>query len=64
MAGSFGYKSQFYEQSIDVGENLAGQIREADPDVVVASGTSCLDQIDDLLEERPRHVIELLAPRA
>ena len=62
MAGSFGYKSQFYEQSIDVGENLAGQIREADPDVVVASGTSCLDQIDDLLEERPRHVIELLAP--
>ena len=64
MAGSFGYKSQFYEQSIDVGENLAGQIREADPDVVVASGTSCLDQIDDLLEERPMHVIELLAPRA
>ena len=63
MAGSFGYKSQFYEQSIDVGENLAGQIRDADPDVVVASGTSCLDQIDDLLEERPQHVIELLAPR-
>ena len=62
MAGSFGYKSQFYEQSIDVGENLAGQIRDADPDVVAASGTSCLDQIDDLLEERPRHVIELLAP--
>ena len=62
MAGSFGYKSQFYEQSIDVGENLAGQIREADPDVVVASGTSCLDQIDDRIQERPRLVIELLAP--
>ena len=62
MAGSFGYKSQYYEQSIDVGENLAGQIRAADPDVVVASGTSCLDQIDDLLAERPQHVIELLAP--
>jgi len=63
MAGSFGYKTQFYEQSMDVGENLAGQIREVDPDLVVASGTSCLDQIDDLLEERPQHVIELLAPK-
>ncbi|WP_299234425.1 LUD domain-containing protein [Natronomonas sp.] len=62
MAGSFGYKSQFYEQSMDVGENLAGQIREADADVIAASGTSCLDQIDDLLEEKPKHVIELLAP--
>jgi Fe-S oxidoreductase len=47
---------------MDVGENLAGQIREADADVIAASGTSCLDQIDDLLEEKPTHVIELLAP--
>ena len=62
MAGSFGYKSQYYEQSMDVGEYLAEQIRDADPDVVAASGTSCLDQIDDLLTERPKHVIELLAP--
>jgi Fe-S oxidoreductase len=62
MAGSFGYKTQYYEQSVDVGENLAEQLRAADPDVVVASGTSCLDQIEDLLATQPQHVIELLAP--
>ena len=62
MAGSFGYKSQFYEQSVDIGEQLTEQIRDAEPDIVVANGTSCLDQIDDLLEQRPQHVIELLAP--
>lgn len=31
MAGSFGYNSQFYEQSVDVGENLVGQIRDPRP---------------------------------
>jgi len=62
MAGSFGYKSQYYDLSMDVGENLAGQLREADADHVLASGTSCTDQIGDLLASEPRHPIELLDP--
>ncbi|WP_254271360.1 LUD domain-containing protein [Haloarcula marina] len=63
MAGSFGYKGDYYELSMDVGDRLREQF-EAD-DVrdrpVVASGTSCLEQIDALLERQPRHPVELLA---
>jgi iron-sulfur cluster protein len=62
MAGSFGYKQQYYHLAMDVGSNLAAGIREADADHVVASGTSCTDQIGDLLDEQPQHVVELIAP--
>jgi L-lactate utilization protein LutB len=64
MAGSFGYKSQYYDLSMDVGRELGSQLRGADADHVVASGTSCTDQIGDLLGEEPRHVVELVAPPA
>ncbi|WP_408958948.1 LUD domain-containing protein [Natrinema sp. 74] len=60
MAGSFGYKREFYDLSIDVGERLAGQVEGAD--TVVASGTSCGDQLETLLERDVPHPIELLAP--
>jgi L-lactate utilization protein LutB len=62
MAGSFGYKEQYYDLAMDVGSRLETQLREADADHVVASGTSCTDQIGDLLGEEPRHVVELVAP--
>jgi len=62
MAGSFGYKSDYYEVSMDVGERLQTQLQEIDVQdrQVVASGTSCLEQIDTLLERQPRHPVELL----
>ncbi|MDF9745111.1 LUD domain-containing protein [Natrinema salsiterrestre] len=60
MAGSFGYKQEYYELSIDVGERLAGQVEDAE--TVVASGTSCGDQLETLLERDVPHPIELLAP--
>ena len=63
MAGSFGYKSDYYELSMAVGEELETQLREADADRVVAAGTSCQDQIADLLGDRPPHPVELVAPR-
>ncbi|PSP81885.1 (4Fe-4S)-binding protein [Halobacteriales archaeon QS_1_68_17] len=62
MAGSFGYKEQYYELAMDVGEHLEEQLRATDADHVVASGTSCTDQISDLLDEEPCHPVELLAP--
>ena len=62
MAGSFGYKTQYYDLSMDVGESLAEQLRAADADHVVASGTSCSDQIGDFLGTAPPHPVELLAP--
>jgi len=63
MAGSFGYKSDYYELSMDVGGRLREQFQTDDirERPVVASGTSCLEQIDALLERQPRHPIELLA---
>jgi iron-sulfur cluster protein len=63
MAGSFGYKADYYEVSMAVGEELAAQFTtpETDDRTVVASGTSCLDQLDDLLQRPPKHPIELLA---
>ncbi|RKS78376.1 iron-sulfur cluster protein [Haloarcula quadrata] len=63
MAGSFGYKSDYYELSMDVGDRLRTQLEDdgVQDRPVVASGTSCLEQIDALLERQPRHPIELLA---
>ncbi|WP_226481651.1 LUD domain-containing protein [Natrinema amylolyticum] len=60
MAGSFGYKREYYELSMDVGERLATQVEDAE--TVVASGTSCGDQLEALLERDVPHPIELLAP--
>ncbi len=62
MAGSFGYKEQYYELSMEVGEELGEQLREMAADYVVASGTSCTEQIEDLLDSPPLHPVELLAP--
>jgi len=62
MAGSFGYKEQYYDLSMDVGENLGAQLREADAEHVLASGTSCTEQIGDLLGDEPVHPVELIAP--
>ena len=62
MAGSFGYKTDYYELSMDVGEPLKEQFGDTDR-VVVATGTSCTEQLDGLLGSAPMHPIELVAPR-
>ncbi|WP_332899138.1 LUD domain-containing protein [Haladaptatus sp. CMSO5] len=60
MAGSFGYKAEYYEVSMDVGEQLAGEFEGADH--VVASGTSCQEQLAAFRTESPPHPIELIQP--
>jgi iron-sulfur cluster protein len=64
MAGSFGYKAEYYELSMDVGEELEAQFStsETRERTVVASGTSCLEQLDSLLARPPRHPVQLVAP--
>lgn len=64
MAGSFGYKKQYYALSKNVGEDLGKQIdgtvaRNADI-VVLASGTSCREQIRDIRDRTALHPIEFL----
>ncbi|XGI82784.1 LUD domain-containing protein [Halorutilales archaeon Cl-col2-1] len=62
MAGSFGYKSEYYDLSVDVGEKIQ---KPEDADHVVASGSSCEDQMNDLLSPNPetRHPVRLLDPK-
>jgi len=61
MAGSFGYKSEFYELSMAVGEDLTDDI---DPDGrrLLASGTSCLEQLTAVFDRPAVHPVELVAP--
>jgi Fe-S oxidoreductase len=64
MAGSFGYKSEYYELSMDVGSELEAQFTapETRERRVVASGTSCLEQLDSLLARPSKHPVQLVAP--
>ncbi len=51
MAGSFGYEAEHFSMSSAIGDVLFDQLRDVDPRAeatVVAPGTSCRTQIDDL----------------
>ena len=62
MAGSFGYKSEYYELSTSVGESLLAEM-DTRGRRVVASGTSCLDQLESLLDRPTDHPVQVLDPR-
>jgi iron-sulfur cluster protein len=65
MAGSFGYKKDFYELSMAVGEDLFQQVRRAEvntePRALLASGTSCTEQLHAGFHRPVLHPVELLA---
>ncbi len=62
MAGAFGMLETKYALSLKVAAPLVEKVREQPPDaVVVACGTSCRHQIDDLTSVHPKHMAELLA---
>ncbi|MGM0604834.1 MAG: LUD domain-containing protein [Halobacteriota archaeon] len=63
MAGSFGYKRDYYELSMDVGEPIGEQFGTETEREIVASGTSCLEHVSSLLDRPTTHPIELIAPR-
>ena len=65
MAGSFGYKKDYYDLSMAVGRQLFEQVQSAESSggtrTLVASGTSCQEQLHVGLERRVLHPMELLA---
>ena len=65
MAGSFGYKREYYDLSMAVGEDLFAQVRRAEqesgPRTLVASGTSCHEQLLAGMGREVFHPAELLA---
>jgi iron-sulfur cluster protein len=64
MAGSFGYKKDYYELSMAVGQELFSQVAAAEKDgprTLLASGTSCREQLQAGLGRHALHPIQLLA---
>jgi len=65
MAGSFGYKTEFYDLSMAVGADLFTQIiqqeRSGGKRALIASGTSCTEQLQGGFARSVLHPIELLA---
>jgi len=67
MAGSFGYKKEYYDLSMAVAVDLYAQVEAAEraeaggPRALVASGTSCTEQFQAGLARPVLHPIELLA---
>ncbi len=62
MAGSFGYNAETYEASTQMAQlDLIPAIKRADASVmIVADGTSCRHQIDDLAGREALHVARVL----
>jgi Fe-S oxidoreductase len=62
MAGSFGYETEHYELSMQVGELvLFPTVRQQPEDVLIAApGTSCRHQIKDGTGKKALHPIEIL----
>jgi Fe-S oxidoreductase len=65
MAGSFGYEAEHYDLSQRIGERvLFRAVRAADGGTtIVASGTSCRQQIKHGTGRTARHLVEVLAER-
>ena len=62
MAGQFGALSTKYQLSLQVAEPLVRMIDERpEGALVVASGTSCRQQITHLTDAQPLHMAELIA---
>ncbi len=65
MAGSFGYKKEYYEVSRNIGQDLKRQIERNDREqpgaMVLASGTSCREQIRDELGHGIEHPVQFLS---
>ena len=62
MAGAFGMQTAKYDLSMQVAAPLAKKLKEQPfGTVVIASGTSCRQQMASLAPVRPRHMAEVLA---
>jgi len=63
MAGSFGYETEHYALSLQIGElRLFPAVRQASSGTeIVAAGISCRQQIMHATERKARHIVEVLA---
>jgi FAD/FMN-containing dehydrogenase/Fe-S oxidoreductase len=63
MAGSFGFESDKYEVSVNIGDRvLLPAVRRAEPStLVIADGFSCREQIAQLTDREALHTAEVLS---
>lgn len=64
MAGSFGYKTEYYDVAEAAGDHLKDDLGDVTGERVVATGTSCGSQLSRLYDRRAAHPIELIAPES
>ncbi|MFB6110829.1 MAG: LUD domain-containing protein, partial [Halodesulfurarchaeum sp.] len=62
MAGSFGYKREYFEVSESIGADLKEDMGDVADDHLAANGTSCQTQLEDLYDHQTDHPVELIAP--
>ncbi len=60
MAGIMGFKREFHESSIRLGQRLMDKIRQIDPDRIVTDCLSCRLQFNQCLPHPVSHPIEVL----
>lgn len=60
MAGIMGFKKEFHESSLKLGQNLMDKIREVNPDGIVTECLSCRLQFSQQTPLTIRHPIELI----
>jgi len=62
MAGSFGYETDHYETSMQVGElTLFPKLRETEDTIqICAPGFSCRHQIKDGVQKKALHPVQIL----
>ena len=62
MAGSFGYKRDFYRLSVQLGRRLSAKLDKLEGQIVLC-GSSCRAQVEELSGRSVRHPVELLLER-
>ena len=61
MGGNFGFKADFHEKSLALGQNIMGKIRGKDPQAIVTDCMSCRLQFNHALPYPVFHPMEVLA---
>jgi glycerol-3-phosphate dehydrogenase subunit C len=61
MGGNFGFKAEFHDKSLAIGQPLMAKIREMDPQAIVTDCLSCRLQFGHTLTYPVFHPIEILA---
>jgi glycerol-3-phosphate dehydrogenase subunit C len=60
MAGIMGYKREFHDASIDMGQTLIRRIQEINPEMTLTDCLSCRLQFENLLHYPVRHPVQML----